>query len=194
MNTKLTLALVLGIIVLGVGALFLIQRNAPENSSQNNAENSGPNIPDEPRKFVIGHTDIPGYTVAVLNEIDLVDIIQTNNIFGRTYIYIDSQTTGDRPLENITFLLTEQRPEKEAEFGTSDYIFLAPGIMQFNFVVSAEDLLNPDLGNEILRKLIDYSYRLSYPSAVESEVEVAVERTYSELLEKNSEYIIIEAE
>ena len=192
MNVKIILALLLGIIVLVAGALFLATRNSTENTTQNQSENSVPNIPaEEFRRFIIGASKIPGYTVAIENERDLIEIIQTNHIYGRTFIHNNVQTTGDRPLENITFLLTDERPDKEPEFGTSDYVYLSKGTMQFNFVITPEELSNPEFGNEILRKLVAYSYRLSYPNATESEVEEAVDKAYNALLEKNPDYFVI---
>lgn len=194
MNTKIVVVLVLGIILLGLGALFLIQRNAPKNSSQNDVSNSGPNIPGEPRRFLIGRSTVSGYTVTIINEQELIDAIQSNNIFGRTFIYLDDQTTGDRPLENIAFQISENPPAVGVEYEGSDYVQLVSGGIIFTFVVSPDDLSSAELGNEFLRKIIEYPYRLSFPNAADSEVEEAVNRVYDSLLEKNDSYIVIKQE
>lgn len=192
MNIKVVLGLIGGIVILVAGALFLIRSSSNIPAINNNISGDGPNIPGEPRRFVIGRSDISGYSISVINEQELIDAIQINNIFGRTYIHLDDQTTGERPLENIAFQLTEKAPSVGAEYEDSDYVQLVSGGIIFSFVMSPDELSNPELSNEVLRKIIDYSYRLTYPNNSEDMTNAAVDSVYNSLMEKNSEYIIIE--
>lgn len=195
MNGKVILALALGIILLGAGSLFLIQRNNPSLTGDR-ASNSGPNEPSEPeyRRFLVGTSEVPGYSLEVVNEKDFTDIIQGNSIYGRTFLHTDNQTTGDKPLENIAFSIINQAPNREPDFGTSDYVNLLPGAITFGFLVSQEELDDPELPNILLRKLVEYTYRLAFAEAEESVVEQATENVYSKLLDMNNEYIVITRE
>lgn len=197
MNRKVILALIAGILILAGGAAFLVFRDDILKDIESINNSSGPNIPEEAeyRRFLVGTSEIPGYTMEVLNERDFTESLQGNNIYGRTYLHTDNQTTGDKPLENIAFSIINEAPSgREPDFGTSDYVNLLPGAVTFGFVVSEEDLNDPELPNILTRKIVEYTYRLAFPEAEESVVEEATDRVYNSLLEKNPEYIVITRE
>lgn len=197
MQGNRAIILLLGaILVIVAGLVFLLYRQNIFNVIQNpevGQQGTGPNSPTPGQnRYIVGASQINGYAVTVNNEADLINAIQTNHIFGRTFIYNGTQTTGEPTLETITFLLTDKRPDKEPEFGTADYVYLAQGTIQFNFYVTPDELSDPEFGNTILRKILTYTYELSYPDASSEEVSEAVDTVYNSLTENSREYITIE--
>ena len=192
MNVKVILALLLGIIVLGAGTFFLATRNSTENIPQNQPENAQ-NLEQESQggRIVDAVLLVPNYKLEIFNQKALIEAFESINIFGRTYIYTNTQTTGGKPLANILLSIRNESKVGENLFDENIYLTLRNSTIEATFILTDEQLNDPNIQEYILKKLIENIYRLTYKDAADTEVNEKVEKTYNTLLEKNPDYFVI---
>ena len=195
MNVKVILALLLGIIVLGAGTFFLATRNSTENIPQNQPENAQ-NLEQESQggRIVDAVSLVPNYKLEIFNQKALIEAFESINIFGRTYIYTNTQTTGGKPLANILLSIRNESKVGENLFDENIYLTLRNSTIEATFILTDEQLNDPNIQGYILKKLIENIYRLTYKDVADTEVNEKVDEVYNTLIEKNPDYFVITKE
>ena len=195
MNVKVILALLLGIIVLGAGTFFLATRNSTENIPQNQPENAQ-NLEQESQggRIVDAVLLVPNYKLEIFNQKALIEAFESINIFGRTYIYTNTQTTGGKPLANILLSIRNESKVGENLFDENIYLTLRNSTIEATFILTDEQLNDPNIQGYILKKLIENIYRLTYKDVADTEVNEKVDEVYNTLIEKNPDYFVITKE
>lgn len=191
---KVVFGLILGIIILGAAILFLATRNSTENNStQNPVQENAQNLEQvEKRRRLIDVTSlVPSYTLEAFNKKALVEAFESINIFGRTYIYTDTQTTGARPLENILVSIRNESLAGENLFDENIYLTLRESTIEAIFILTDEQLNDPNIQEYIMKKLIENVYRLIYKDVDDAKVNEKVDEVYDSLLEQNPNYFVI---
>lgn len=192
MKGKVILVLLVGIIILIAGSAYLLTRNnLGNNSTQNPVQENVQTQQEGTIRYVEGGSLANGYEMEILNKESLVKALEGINIFGRTYIYTDTQTTGDIPLENILVIVRSSAPAGENLFDDNIYISLSKRTIEIDFVLTDEQLNDPNIQEYILKKLIENVYRLTYKDVDDTKVNEKVEEVYNSLLEKNPNYFVI---
>lgn len=192
--------LVIAIIVFILISLGLLFRNNITSFFSSNTQNNGSQgfnnqqtINDTERFFEAGSL-IPGYDLGLINAQNLVGALEELNIYGRQYIYTDKQTTGERPVVNVLVLLRESSQGGENLFEDNVYITLTNGSISLDFILTQDQLDDPNIQEYIIKTTLNNIYRLTYKDAPISEVNSKVDEVYDKLLEANPEYITVTKE
>lgn len=187
------------LIIAGAGIFFrediskiLNSVTSKPNSTQTSQISEEKNdIVNEPEKRVRAATFIDGFAIKVSNEKDLVKAFEEMYVFGKTFINDGKTTTGPQPITEIQIAIRNEKPAdgRKPDYGEYTYVYYGTGTLQVNFVLTDEQLNNPQIGNDLLRNLYGAIYKVVYKAA-DDEVEMAVDKAMEIL--KNSNYIQIE--
>jgi len=197
MKGKVILVLLVGIIILIAGSAYLLTRNnLGNNSIQNPDQENVQNLEQESQggRIVDAVSLVPNYKLEIFNQKALIEAFESINIFGRTYIYTNIQTTGGKPLANILLSIRNESKVGENLFDENIYLTLRNSTIEAIFILTDEQLNDPNIQEYILKKLIENIYRLTYKDVADTEVNEKVEKTYDTLLEKNPDYFVITKE
>lgn len=193
MSRFYTKILVAAIILLLIASVMLLFRNdllslsstnnnlSQQNVAENNAVSNSSQTFEE--RIFRAAMFIEGYKVEIKNEKNIIKEFENINVYGRPFIYKESQTTGKYPLKEIQLAI---RPEEAMAGVTPDYgnfthISLTDSLIQVNMFLSQEMLDDPQLGEIIIKNLYASVYKLTYKDATDAEVEDVANTAYDNL-------------
>ena len=190
---------VIVVVIIGlVASLYLYQGRSP---SKQVGETNMPNKGSSPKKFINPGTSLryleansfySGYSLKLSNKEEIIKLLESWFVYGKTYVSNGSQSTLDTPLTTVQFTIRDKRPNGwKPVFGDSTYLFLSPGFLEINFYLTNDQITKADVGDYILKEFIKDVYKTVYPSASENSVAQKVEDGYKSLKSKNTTYVSI---
>lgn len=133
---------------------------------------------------------IKEYDMKLLNEQVVIAKLKELNIFGREYLYTDTQTTGSKPLNAIFILLTNDPRNYEKFYSNNSYVVLFNGIVQIYFNLDDNALSDPNIKDTILEESIGVLYTLRYPDVEKGKAKDFVQQVVKELKDDDASMVI----
>ncbi len=202
MKQTQAIILVIGIIILGtVGAVIFFQKDLAKVASKNGpdatkaAQDLRPkarNIENNSR-LVRVQSVVKGYKATIENEAFLVQTLESEHLFGRTFLYSKkyNSTTGKKPINEIHLLVRDSVQQTIPDFSDNMYVYLYEGVILVNAVVTPKQLEEKGIEDTLLKNFIGAILVTEFPDLTVSEVTSKVSKIFSTLMKESDIYIRI---